>query len=112
GYAGHELDLRVHLGDARRAKRYREKVVDAIAAAYVGFRLSDVDATSELAVVNVTGAAAAALLALWQLQRKDTIRNLSEAQVKKAAKDGLVDRATALSELEWHGLTPADAATY
>ena len=111
GYAGHELDLVVHLGDARRAKRYREKVVDAIAAAYTSFRLSDSDALAELAVVNVTGQPAAALLELWQLQRKDTIRSLTQAQIKKALKAGIMDRATALEELEWQGVEPADAAT-
>jgi hypothetical protein len=112
GYAGHELDLEVHLGDARRVKRYREKVVDAIAAAFVTFRLDENAANAELAAAGVTGEAASSLLALWTLQRKDTIRNLTPAQIRKAFTAGLIPRETALTELEWQHYTAADAATF
>lgn len=112
GYAGHELDLLVHLGDARRAKRYREKVVDAIAAAFVAFRLDETAAVSELAKVNVTGDAATQLVSLWALQRLDTIRELTPAQVKKAHKDGILSDAVALQALEWLHYSAADAETF
>lgn len=112
GYTGHELELELNLGDARRVKRYRDKVVDAIAAAYTSFRLAEQAALAELAVVNVTGSTAQRLVDLWTLQRRDTIRSLTPAQIKKAHKNGLIDGPTALAELEWHDLTPADAATF
>lgn len=112
GYTGEVQSLLVHLGDARRVKRYREKVVDAIAAAYVAFKIDDTAASSELAEVNVTGEAATLLVALWGKQRRDAIRLLTPAQLKKAFKKGLLDRAQALEALTDEHFTPADAATY
>lgn len=112
GYTGNQQDLLVHLNDARRIKRWREKVVDAIAAAYLGFKIDDATASSELAEVNVTGEASTLMLTLWGKQRRFTIRELTEAQVKKAHKSGLFDRPTALAALEDLHLTPADAATF
>lgn len=112
GYSGHQLDLLVHLNDARRLKRWREKAVDAIGGAYLAFKISDATASSELAEVNVTAEAATLLLTLWGKQRRFTIRDLTEAQVKKAFTAGIFDRATALQALEDLHLLPADAATF
>jgi ParB-like chromosome segregation protein Spo0J len=70
GYTGHEQDLIVHLGDARRIKRHREKVVDAIGKAYVGGAIDTATVQSELAEINVTGEAASMLSALWDKQRR------------------------------------------
>src|SRR5205823_9068207 len=83
GFVGHPQDLLVHLGDARRVKRYREKAVDAIAAAYTNFKVDDTRASSELAELNITGPARELLLAVWRKQRLDTIRLLTPAQIKK-----------------------------
>lgn len=112
GYSGDGLELLVHLNDARRVKRWREKVVDAIAAAHLAFKIDDTTATAELAEAGVAGEAATLLLNLWGMQRRDTIRALTPAQIKKAHKAGLFDEATALSELEQREMTAADAATY
>lgn len=111
GYAGHTLDLYVHLADARRVKRWREKVVDAVAAAYLAHKIGDDVAASELAEVNVTGEAAARLLDLWRKQRRDTVTTLTAAQVAKAYRKNLMDQATALEELEERGYSAEDAAT-
>lgn len=112
GYSGHQLDLLVHLNDARRIKRWREKAVDAIGGAYLDFKIADAVASSELAEVNVTGEAATMLLSLWAKQRRFTIRELTPAQVKKAMSAGIFDRATALEALEDLHYTAADAATF
>jgi hypothetical protein len=111
GYTGTVQDLLVSLGNARRIKRWREKVIDAIGAAYLAFKIDDATASSELAEVSVTGEAASLLIALWGKQRRDTIRSLTPAEVKKAYKKGLIDRATATEALEHLHYTPADAAT-
>lgn len=112
GYTGHVQDHLVHLNDARRIKRYREKVVDAIAAAYTSFKVTDATATAELAAVNVAGEATSLLLNLWQKQRLSTITLLTAAQVKKAFSGGLITRDVALTELENRHYTAADAATF
>jgi hypothetical protein len=70
GYTGHVQDLLVHLGDARRIKRHREKVVDAIGKAMVAGSIEETAALSELAEINVTGEAATLLTSLWAKQRR------------------------------------------
>lgn len=109
GLTGPALDRTVHLGDARRAKRHRERVVEAVRKAYVGFRLGDTAATSSLAGVHITGDAAAHELELWRLERLDTVRFLTVPELVKAFGKSLIDRTTALDELEHRGLSPADA---
>lgn len=67
GYTGGVQDHLVHLNDARRLSKYREKVVDAIGKAYQAKAIDAATATSELADVHVTGPAATELLHLWDL---------------------------------------------
>lgn len=110
GYAGGALTLELELGDAQQAKRWREKVVEAIHTAYVEHELDDTAAVSELATVNVTGDTAGRLLQLWQLERLYTRRRLTQAQVVKAYGNTLISEADALSRLRDFGLSDADAA--
>lgn len=112
GYTGHVQDLLVHLGDARRVKRWREKIIDAIAEAHLAFKIGDAQALSELAEVHVTGQAAALLLALWNKQRRFKISLLTAPQIKRAHKKGLLSDAEALAELEHREYTPADARIF
>ena len=112
GYSGPELELEIHLGDARRLKRWREKVVDAIGAAYTQWAVDGTAATAQLAEVHITGDAARRLVGLWDIDRAVTVRGLTPAQVKKAYTSGIMDRATALDRLEHEHMPAADAATY
>lgn len=109
GYAGTALDLEVELGDARRNARYRERVVDAVAAAYREFEIDEAEATQDLATVGVVGIASQQLVALWQLERRYTRTRLTEAQVVKAYKKGLLAETDALTRLQDFGLSAADA---
>lgn len=110
GYSGQALTLELELGDARRAKRYREKVVDAIHQAYLDHLIDDPEASSDLATVGVVGQSATNLLALWALERRYTLARLSQAQVVKAYGKGLIPQADALQRLTDFGLSPEDAA--
>jgi hypothetical protein len=110
GYTGHAQDLLVHLGDARRVKRWREKIIDAIGASHLAFKIDDATATAELAELNVTGQAATLLITLWNKQRRDTIALLTPAQIVKSWKKGMVSKDEALAELEHREYSPEDAA--
>lgn len=99
GYTGHTVDLLVHLNDARRIKRFREKAVDAINGAFVAFKLDDARATAELAELSVTGEAASLLLTVWRKQRVDSVRLLTPAQLKRAWTRGLLTEDEALEAL-------------
>lgn len=109
GYTGHTQDLLVHLGDARRIKRWREKIVDAIGSAYLAFKIDDAQAASELAELNIAGQAASLLVALWAKQRRDTVRLLTPAQIVKSFKKGMISREQALEELGDREYSPGDA---
>jgi len=109
GYTGTALQLELELGDARQAKAWRQKVVDAINKAYIEHELTDTAAISELATVNVTGNTATRFLQLWQLERSYTLARLTQSQVVKAYGKGLIAQADALTRLQDFGLSAADA---
>jgi hypothetical protein len=110
GYAKAAQDHIVALGDARRARKYREQVVTAVAKAYTTFAIGDAQAETELVSVNITGDTAAELLALWKLERLSTIANLNATQIQKAHAAGLVSTADATTQLENLHYTAAEAA--
>ncbi len=112
GYTGTALDHEVHMGDARRVSKWREKVVDAIGKAYIGHIIDAATATADLAAAGVTGEAADLLLPLWTLEQRVSIKTLTNAQVKTAYKKSLLTLDQALAELEAHDLSVADATTY
>ena len=109
GYSGTALQLELELGDARQAKAWRTKVVDAIHKAYVEHELTDTAAISELATANVLGETATRFLQLWQLERSYTVARLTQSQVVKAYVKGLIAQADALARLQDFGLSAADA---
>lgn len=109
GYTGDQLTLELELGDARRNASYRTKVVEAIHAAYLEHEIADDEATQDLASVMVTGTASQQLIALWNLERRYTRTRLTEAQVVKAYKKGLLAEVDALARLADFGLNAADA---
>ena len=110
GYAAAAQNTLVALGDARRAKKYREQAVTAIAKAYTTFAIGDDTALGELETVHITGDAAANLLSLWKLDRLATIKNLNATQIQKAHAGGIVTTADATTQLENLRYTPAEAA--
>lgn len=112
GYAGAVLDQEVHLGDARRVKRWREKAVDAIGKAYIAHEIDDASALADLAQAGVTGQAAQLLMPYWQLERRVAIKQLTPAQIKRAYRKALISQADAVTRLVDHGYTAADANVY
>ena len=109
GYAGAALELEVNIGNARRDRSYRDAVISTIHDAYTAHEIDDAEAQTDLASVQVTGDAAQRLVSLWALERRYTRTRLTEAQVVKAYKKGLLAQTDALARLADFGLSPADA---
>lgn len=109
GYTGAAQDLEVQLGDARRLKKWREAAVTAIGKSYLAHAIDDTAAISELAEAGVTGEAAQMQLRWWALERRVTIRELTDAQLVKAYGKGIITEAIALERLQELGFTAADA---
>lgn len=111
GYSGANLELEVHLGDATRAKAERDTIVRLIRDEYVYHEIDDAQATAELGRVQVLGDGAARLIALWSVERSLIRRRLTDAQLVKAFKKGLLTKAVALERLTDLGLSADDANT-
>lgn len=112
GYSGVDLEREVSLAAARRAKRWREKVVDAIAKAYLGHAIDEATAVADLAEVQIFGQDAIGLVSLWDLERRVTIHQLTPAQIKKAYVRGILTVEQATAALEAHDYTAEDAGVY
>jgi hypothetical protein len=112
GYSGTALDREVHLADARRVKRWREKAVDAIGKAYIGHDLTDAEAIADLAEAGVTGDAATLLMRYLQLARRVATKELTPAQIKRAYKKSLITQADARQRLIDEGYDPVDADVF
>lgn len=109
GYSGDALLAEVELGDARRAKAFRDRIVKAIHDAYLIHEMDESEALVELGNANITADAANRLLELWAIERRVTVRTLTPAQIAKAYKGGRMDQGLALSRLESLGYSTADA---
>ena len=101
GYHGHQLDLEVHVADARRVKK-----------AYLARHLTDAEALTRLAQTGITGEAATLLIPLWQLEREVATKQLTPAQIRSAYRKATITQDEALAELADRGYTSADANTY
>jgi hypothetical protein len=91
GYTGPAQDLEVHLGDARRVKKYRDAIVTELHGDYVAHDADDADVTATLAEVGVSAEATGHLLGLWAIERRVQRRQLTAAQVKRGYKRGHLD---------------------
>lgn len=99
GYTGPTLDLEVHLGDARRVKKYRDAIVTELHGEYIAHDVDDADVQATLAEIAVNPEAVAHLLALWQIERRVHRRQLTAAQVKRGYKRGHITLAAAEGRL-------------
>lgn len=70
GYQGAELDLEVHLGDARRIKGWRDKAVTALNKAYLKSTMTREAAATDLTRLGVTDAdTQTRILDIWDIER-------------------------------------------
>lgn len=99
GYTGPALDLEVHLGDARRVKKYRDAIVAELHGEYIAHDVDDADVQGALAEIGVSAAAVGNLLALWQVERRIHRRQLTAAQVKRGYKRGHITLTAAQGRL-------------
>lgn len=109
GYAGAAQEVEVQLGNARRLKKWRESAVTAIGKSYLAHAIDGTAALSELAEANVTGQAAELQVKWWDLERRVTVRELTDAQLVKAYGKRIITEAVALERLQELGLSADDA---
>ena len=95
--AGLVLDL----ADYKQQQRILSSGIGAIRSHYLAHRIGDTEAAADLTAMDLPAAAVALYLKVWRLDRLAHPKQLSEAQIVKAAKNGLfVPRGTLTSE-QW-----------
>ncbi|MGH7364649.1 MAG: hypothetical protein ACREKA_12955, partial [Candidatus Methylomirabilales bacterium] len=106
GYSTDEADLLIALADHAWEAAYRNAAVNRIRGLYVGAKITEEEAASAIAALGVGGAAGSKYLALWDIERTLPRADLTESQVRAAAKAGIVDQAYYRTWLGDHGYAP------
>jgi aminoglycoside phosphotransferase (APT) family kinase protein len=100
----------VRVSEAKRRRTARNQLVNRAHLRYVGWHIDRADAAAGLAAADITGTAADELLGFWDAERGLNVHTLSEAQVVRAFRKGMMDRATAEERLLELGLAQTDIA--
>lgn len=112
GFAPAEVDREVHLGDAARVKAYRDKALEAAHKSYIASQATADVVTNTLRALHIDQAAIPELLAIWDLEKAITRKTLTAAQIRAAYRKGTITQAEATADLEEHGYSASDAATF
>lgn len=109
GYTAQAVQTLVHLGDYARVKKVRDQLVANARKGYVNRGLDEGRARELLTQAGMHATAQDAEIAGWNAERDSLTAELTDAQVVKAYKKGLLTEAEALDELVSRGLPDADA---
>lgn len=112
GHTAAQAAREVVLADDRATKAARARALRSVEKQYIGSRITDATATSDLQAIGVPATAIARHLAAWRLERADAATTLTEAQVKKAVVAGVYTAAQGVDLLQGLGMTAADANTF
>lgn len=109
GFDAAETQALVHLGDYARVKRTRDAIVANAHKGFVNRGMDESRARELLTAAGMHADAQGAELAGWELERESLTAELTDAQIVKAFKKGLLTEADAIAELTSRGLTDGDA---
>lgn len=109
GYDAAETDALVHLGDYARVKRTRDAIVNNAHKGFVARGMDETRARELLTQAGMHADAQTAEIAGWTLERESLTAELTDAQIVKAYKKGLMTEADAIEELVSRGLVEDDA---
>lgn len=112
GYTAAQAARLKTLADARIVRTERAKRIRLIGSRYVAHRITRDRALAELDAAEIDAAAAARVLAEWDVERSLTADALTPAQIKKAYKATIFDRPTAVARLAWKGYDEGDAGIF
>ncbi|HZQ65588.1 MAG TPA: hypothetical protein VFA66_10225 [Gaiellaceae bacterium] len=90
GYSADEAALILAIEDHRWEQSFRSAAINRIHQLYVAAKITEDEASSALASLGAGGTAASKYLALWDIERTLPRAELTEAQMRAAAKAGVV----------------------
>lgn len=109
GFSSEEAGFILEAADMRRATKQTSQVISAIRTKYLGRHITDAEAKSLLSTAGVPSQQVAYLMSDWEIEWQAYTRTLTEAQVVKAVKDGLITPDDGLSRLQAMGYNQVDA---
>lgn len=111
GLSPEAAQMEAHLVDARRVKAARDKVIKAVHDQYVAHGIQRAEAESYLEGERLPAEAIGKLLTEWEHELAVSRKELTAAQIVRAYRRSVLDRAAAIAALQDHGYSAADAAT-
>lgn len=111
GESQHAIDLLVHLGDARRVKSARDSGITALGKAYLGHDVSRAQALTTLGELGVSSEAASSIVGVWDIELGMSRRALTEAELLRAWRRGVLTTAEVTTELAARGYSAPDIST-
>jgi hypothetical protein len=112
GYNAEHATMVAELADAQRVAGLRNGAVTKVVGQYVNHRLHRAEAAVALDRLGVPPAARDEALAIADVTHETTRLLLTPAQIKKAFTKSIIDRATAVLELEDRGMSAADVDVF
>jgi hypothetical protein len=101
-YGADLIPMMLTLADYRRDQKVRDAAITAIRAHYLAYRTETADAKADLLALRLPSDAADFYIQTWQIERLAHPKQLSEAQIVKAAKTGLFVPRGSMSQSDWN----------
>jgi hypothetical protein len=110
GYDPEIAHWEITLADLRILKRNTDAAVSKVRALFVAHRIDLTEATTTLDSLSVAPAQREELLALWEIERAISRKELTPAEVKAAHKKGIISDQEYATRLRGLGYAPSDVA--
>lgn len=102
-------EILIELQDIQRAFEGMNNAISRIRTLYAARKITIATVRKSLADVGVNGSQIEGLIKSWQVENSISVKTLTEAQITKAWKLGIITEDEAFTELENIGYTPLDA---
>lgn len=110
GHSQDEATFIIEAADMRRTTKTVNSAISAIRSKFLGRHVTAEEATQLLQTLGVPPAQVSYNMAEWTLEQQAYTRTLTESQIQKAVKLGLIDPAAGLQRLIDMGYSEDDAA--
>lgn len=111
GYSADSAAFVLAIEDVRFEQAALTSAVSRVRTLYTSYKRDRVTTLNVLSQLGIAGDQAASLMGVWDLERAANIKTLTEAQIVAAFHYGVIDQATAQTELVTLGYLPHDAWT-
>lgn len=108
GYDADTANQLLQLADLRHAKTYQDQVISRVRAAYLASRIDEATAATDMDALRVPPGQRDSLLALWELEKAIPTKQLTEAQLRAAARASIITWPQYAAKLESLGYATED----